>query len=393
MELVSVIIPTYNRDKYIEASVGSVLKQSYCNLECIVVDDHSSDRTEQIVSGIRDERVRYIKNSVNAGAASARNVGIRAAKGKYIAFNDSDDIWRENKLEKQLAYLSENKEYRVVYSAYRMHEKEISFKVPDKDREFLEGNMFDRLLRENTIGTPTLLLERAVLEDVGNFRECLGALEDYDLALRIAQKYQIGYIDQILVDAYMTGGVNSNYEKRAEALLNMIECYFKGKRERTDSLTEAFISTVIMVEKEESRKRCIEKWSSIFACSESEKELLYQYVRQRKTDYWKIQLVKKVIQNEERLKELLREEKLLLYGNGEAGRIIADLLEQYHIVPEGMIDRKEISYRNYPSYHLSNLPKGSYVIFNTLPEFIVDSKQLEKQSGHRVISALDFEQH
>ena len=99
--LVTVIIPTYNRAKTIERSINSVLSQSYSNLELIVVDDGSSDNTKSVVENIDDSRVRYIWQN-NSGACAARNNGINNARGEYIAFNDSDDTWKPNKLEKQL---------------------------------------------------------------------------------------------------------------------------------------------------------------------------------------------------------------------------------------------------------------------------------------------------
>lgn len=105
---ISVIIPTYNREKLIERSIKSVLNQTYKNIEVIVVDDCSNDNTKSIVNSIKDDRLIYIKLSKNKGACYARNKGIEAASGKYIAFNDSDDVFYKNKLEKQLKNLLNN---------------------------------------------------------------------------------------------------------------------------------------------------------------------------------------------------------------------------------------------------------------------------------------------
>ena len=105
MEKVSIIIPTYNREKSISKSIKSVLNQTYNDLEVIVVDDGSTDNTEKIIKGIKDTRIKYIKLDKNKGACYARNVGIKKATGKYIAFNDSDDIFHKTKIEKQVMYL------------------------------------------------------------------------------------------------------------------------------------------------------------------------------------------------------------------------------------------------------------------------------------------------
>ena len=98
---ISVIIPTYNRGKSIIQSINSVLEQTYHNLEILIVDDCSTDDTEYLISKIDDPRVKYIKLKENKGASFARNIGIKIATGKYISFQDSDDIYKNNKIEKQ----------------------------------------------------------------------------------------------------------------------------------------------------------------------------------------------------------------------------------------------------------------------------------------------------
>ena len=100
--LVSVIIPVYNSEKYVKEAIDSVLKQTYQNFEIIVVDDCSTDNSCQIIKKIDDQRIRLIKLDKNSGVAVARNIAIENAKGQYIAFLDSDDIWLEDKLLQQI---------------------------------------------------------------------------------------------------------------------------------------------------------------------------------------------------------------------------------------------------------------------------------------------------
>lgn len=109
--LVSIVMPTYNCAKYIEESVVSVIKQTYTNWELIIIDDCSTDNTEDIVKSYceKDNRIKYFRLDVNSGAAIARNEGIKCAKGRYIAFLDSDDLWMEKKLEKQISFMEKNK--------------------------------------------------------------------------------------------------------------------------------------------------------------------------------------------------------------------------------------------------------------------------------------------
>ena len=101
---VSIIIPTYNRERLVCKAINSVLRQTYSDYELIVVDDGSVDQTPRAVSQFQDPRIRYLCQHINAGECAARNIGLTAAQGRYIAFLDSDDEWLPNKLEKQVKY-------------------------------------------------------------------------------------------------------------------------------------------------------------------------------------------------------------------------------------------------------------------------------------------------
>lgn len=115
--LVSIIMPSYNTAEYINDSVNSVIAQTYQNWELIIVDDCSTDNTDEIVVFFSDSRIRYIKNEKNCGAAYSRNRALREAKGKWIAFLDSDDIWLPEKLEKQIDFMIRNN-YHFSYTKY-----------------------------------------------------------------------------------------------------------------------------------------------------------------------------------------------------------------------------------------------------------------------------------
>lgn len=108
-DLVSIVTPSFNTGKYIKETIESVLSQTYTNWEMLIVDDCSTDNTDEIVSEyLSDRRIRYFKNSERKGAAYSRNLAVREAKGRYIAFLDSDDIWKPDKLEKQLNFMCTN---------------------------------------------------------------------------------------------------------------------------------------------------------------------------------------------------------------------------------------------------------------------------------------------
>lgn len=116
-DLVSIIMPSYNTAKFIEETIDSVLAQTYTNWELIIVDDCSTDDTDVVVAKYEDSRIRYLKNEKNSGAAVSRNRALREAKGRWIAFLDSDDLWTPDKLEKQIRFMEEN-HYSYSYTNY-----------------------------------------------------------------------------------------------------------------------------------------------------------------------------------------------------------------------------------------------------------------------------------
>ncbi len=116
-ELVSIIMPSYNTGKYISNSINSVLAQTYKNWELIIVDDCSTDDTDSVIAAFNDKRIRYFKNGKNSGAAVSRNRALREAKGKWIAFLDSDDLWSLHKLEMQIKFMKQHG-YHFTYTDY-----------------------------------------------------------------------------------------------------------------------------------------------------------------------------------------------------------------------------------------------------------------------------------
>lgn len=117
--LVSIIMPAYNAEKYISNSINSIIQQTYKNWELIVVDDCSTDKTTKVILNYKDERIHLLKNAKNSGAAISRNRALREAKGKWIAFLDSDDIWHPEKLERQLDFMIQNR-YAFTFTDYRI---------------------------------------------------------------------------------------------------------------------------------------------------------------------------------------------------------------------------------------------------------------------------------
>lgn len=202
---ISIILPTYNRDRLIMRAIQSILNQTYTKWELIIVDDGSTDSTQQIVQSIGDQRIAYIKNEQNMGAAASRNHGVKLAHYDYLAFQDSDDVWIVDKLEKQVDYLSKHAELDMVYSSFVNHHID-GGKVPVPNDQIgeREGNLLPTLLINNVIGTPTILVKKETFENNRGFDETLRALEDWDFVLRVSESSRIGFIPEVLVEAYQT---------------------------------------------------------------------------------------------------------------------------------------------------------------------------------------------
>ena len=198
---VSVIIPTYNRAHLIGIAIKSVLNQTYQDFEIIVVDDGSTDNTGEIIRSFKDKRVKYIKKyKENKGSSVARNIGIKVARGKYIAFLDSDDEWLPEKLDKQIKVLqSESPEVGVVYSNLCYIDENGKSMNKSLSRK-KEGYIYEDLLGRNYVGTPsTLLIKKVCFNQVGLFDDLLNAQEDWDMWIRIAKYYRFALIKIPLV--------------------------------------------------------------------------------------------------------------------------------------------------------------------------------------------------
>lgn len=210
-KLVSVIIPTHNRAYCIERSINSVLNQTYQNLELIVVDDASTDKTSEIIETIDDLRLKYIKLQECKGANHARNVGIQASNGEYIAFNDSDDEWSPDKLAKQMALMEleqsvDDSHIAGVYCGLtRYRNNEIVGVAPilaQQTLDHLNGNLYDYMLTHMFMSTQTVVLKKSVLDEVGYFNENLNRLQDWELFLRISHDFDFRLVQESLVKVY-----------------------------------------------------------------------------------------------------------------------------------------------------------------------------------------------
>ena len=187
--MISVIIPTYNREKTIRKSIESVLNQTYTDFELLIVDDGSKDNTKEIVEQYEDERIRLISYAPNQGAAHARNIGILNAKGAYIAFHDSDDLMRSDRLERQLKFL---KEQEADFVFARVHEYGLD--GLDRGASPFSCNLDDdklqnvkKLLLQWQVWCQTILCTKSCAESI-MFDEDFPCGIDWDFSIRVANK-------------------------------------------------------------------------------------------------------------------------------------------------------------------------------------------------------------
>lgn len=196
--LVSVIIPAYNGERFIYRTIKSVLKQTYQNFEIIVIDDHSADKTRMVVKKIANKKIRYFYLKKNSGTVYARNIGIKKAKGEFIAFLDHDDEWLPEKLFEQVSLLEndENQKIGIVGCDY--------YFITSQKTKIIKTRKtnFKNLLKNNFIATSTILVRKALFNQIGYFDARLKFTEDWDIWIRIMRDYQYANINKPLARYY-----------------------------------------------------------------------------------------------------------------------------------------------------------------------------------------------
>ncbi len=219
MPNVSVIIPAYNAKGFIADAVRSALDQTYRDLEVIVVDDGSTDGTAAELAAFGD-RIRVLQQA-NRGVAAARNAGAAVARGAWIAFLDADDLWLPHKLERQLAAGSTPMTFtdRLNIGA-RGDLPEVQSEVTPMHG----GDIFTRLLGEgNFITNTSVMRRRALFEAMSGFYAGLNGTEDWDLWIRVAERHEIGFVDEPLVRyRFHPGGLSRNFAKMGREWLEVI---------------------------------------------------------------------------------------------------------------------------------------------------------------------------
>jgi len=194
--IVSVIIPTFNRGWIIKEAIDSVLNQAFESFELIVVDDGSTDNTLDILTEYKD-RIILIKQR-NRGVSAARNRGMDAASGRFIAFLDSDDLWLPQKLNRQIEFFDSNPDALICQTQETWIRDGVRVN-PGKRHRKVSGMIFEPSLHLCLVSPSAVMVKRSLLDEVGFFDENLPACEDYDMWLRIGYKHPIFLIDTPLI--------------------------------------------------------------------------------------------------------------------------------------------------------------------------------------------------
>jgi glycosyltransferase involved in cell wall biosynthesis len=237
MPRVSIIVPAYNAAVYLSYAIDSVLAQTYPGWEIVIVDDGSTDNTREVVDSYRPKlqgKLQYI-HQPNRGLPAARNTGIRAARGEFIALLDADDVWLPHRLARGLAVLDAHPETGLVHARVVRIDPRGSVTGQLKvEPKYMSGRIACYIYtRRAHIVCPTVMFRRSCLEAVGWFDEAMQATEDRDLWFRIALRYQVAYIDEVLAQYRISpSSMTSNLDRLLKGQL-----YFVAKHRNSGAAT------------------------------------------------------------------------------------------------------------------------------------------------------------
>jgi len=212
-DFISVVIPTYNRVTFLKDAIDSVLAQTFLDFELIVVDDGSTDDTPKLLSSYNN-KVRVITQT-NQGPSAARNRGIEAAKSPWIAFLDSDDVWKPDKLKKQVRFITDNPDTKICQTeeVWIRNGKRVN---PRKKHEMHSGWIYEQCLPRCIVSPSSVMIHKDVFEKVGLFDETMLACEDYDLWLRVTPHYPVFLVREQLI--VKQGGHDDQQSRTIESL-------------------------------------------------------------------------------------------------------------------------------------------------------------------------------
>ncbi|MBS0581182.1 MAG: glycosyltransferase [Proteobacteria bacterium] len=246
-ELVSAVIASYNMAQYLPQAVNSVLAQTYANVEVQIVDDGSTDATAAVVrQWDSDPRVR-VHFQKNAGAANAKNQGMKLSRGAYVALLDADDVWLPDKLALQMPLFTASPDIGLVYSDYARMDGE-GRPLPQAVTAMHRGRVAGPLLIENFVPYSAVVMRRACLERTGCFDESLSMGFDYDLWLRLSAHYQFDFVPRATFRYRVwSGQLSRNYRKRWQVAIQTTQRFLDNHPDAVEAavVREAWAHTYV----------------------------------------------------------------------------------------------------------------------------------------------------
>lgn len=226
--LISVITPTYNRANYLHEAIDSVLNQSYSNFEHLIIDDGSTDNTEELVACyLNSQKVRYFYQE-NQGQSVARNKGVTQAKGEFICFLDSDDRWKLHKLKASLAAFEQHPEVDVVYGDYEFIDQH-GKKLKLKNMPRYSGRISKELIKDNCVSMNTTMVRAKTVKAIGGFSSHVKVADDYDLWLRLSAKSKFLYLPEVLADyRVMKNQISYDTKRRLDSNTEIITRFLES---------------------------------------------------------------------------------------------------------------------------------------------------------------------
>ena len=371
MEKVSVVIPVYNNESTISQSIESVINQTYRDWELIIVDDGSMDNSMEICLEYqkKDERIRVIKGE-HKGVSAARNRGIKEARYDLIAFNDADDLWRNDKLDKQMKKMSEDN-YGLVYCRYEYVTSTIKKYVPSMDctKKDLEGDIFESLWDYNKIGTPTILLRKQVLDKIGMFNENLQSLEDWEFVMRVSKWFKIGFVGESLLfaDYKNDAGVNSKWKDQIATITYIIDSY--PEMNRLGKLE--YIFSNLRKLKYKNQEELVDQFKLNKYINGYEKQLLFNLNRMLRKEERRNKFYSNMLEEDKLfnyINKYISDKKATIgiYGAGEPGLLLGKLLRKNGYNIYSFFDRNVYEVKGFKCTHPKDNTEKIDLLINTV---------------------------
>ncbi len=400
---VSVIMPTYNRGYIIAEALDSLRKQTYTEFEVLVIDDGSTDHTEEVVSNFSGLDIHYIKLEENKGANYARNVGIKHAKGEYLAFLDSDNEYHPQNLAIKVGIMQQahSKTGFVFGSFWRVEEGEIEICPPSEVHTHIRNELRKIMLKANVIDTNTVLIKKECFEKVGGFDEKLRRLQDWDMFGRVLfeGKYEALFCETpLVVNRVQSDSISKKGDLFVEAKNRILE---KRKDDYKQYYDSKKIVEEYLFEKQENKGISIyDRINFLFLLDIAREDWDFVWTARQERYEW---LVTQNINFSVFKKWILLEEKGLsigqwfdehdvkkigVYGYGYLGKHLIHELRCANVKVEFIVDKNvNVTHENIPVFHeLKDLPEAEIIMVSAVAYYEEIEKELKKSTSAQIVS-------